>query len=211
LREESDSGSELVLVEEIIQAAERCRRLVRNFLTLARQHKPERTTVVLNTLVTETVELLTYPMRVDNITIHLALADDLPSLWADPHQLQQVVTNLLTNAHHALRESSAPRQLTLTTRCNPAHTSIMLEVADNGPGISPEIQARIFEPFFTTKPLGVGTGLGLPLCRGIIEGHGGTLRVTSQQGQGATFFIEFPLEGGSETMPVSPALDSSQP
>jgi signal transduction histidine kinase/CheY-like chemotaxis protein len=211
LREESDSGSDLVLVEEIIQAAERCKRLVRNFLTLARQHKPERTTVVLNTLITETVELLTYPMRVDNITIHLALAEDLPPFCADPHQLQQVVTNLLTNAHHALRESSAPRQLTLITRCNPARTSIMLEVADNGPGIPPGIQARIFEPFFTTKPLGVGTGLGLSLCRGIIEGHGGTLRVASQPGQGTTFCIDLPLEGMPETMPVSPELDSSQP
>jgi signal transduction histidine kinase/DNA-binding NarL/FixJ family response regulator len=211
LREESTSSSELGLVEEIIQAAERCKRLVRNFLTLARQHKPERTTVVLNTLLTETVELLAYLLRVDDITVHLALAEDLPRFQADPYQLQQVVTNLLTNAHHALRESSGPRQLTLTTRCNLARMSIMLEVADNGPGIPLEIQARIFEPFFTTKPLGVGTGLGLPLCRGIIEGHGGTLRVASQPGQGTTFYIELPIEEVPETLSVPPELDSSPP
>jgi signal transduction histidine kinase len=211
LREESNSSSELGLVEEIIQAAERCKRLVRSFLTLARQHKPERTAVALNTLITETLALLAYLLRVDDITIHLALAADLPLFWADPYQLQQVVTNLLTNAHHALRESSAPRQLTLTTRCNPARTSIIFEVADNGPGIPLEIQARIFEPFFTTKPLGVGTGLGLPLCRGIVEGHGGTLRVASQPSQGTTFSVELPIEEMAETLSVPPELGSSPP
>jgi signal transduction histidine kinase len=211
LREESNSSSELGLVEEIIQAAERCKRLVRNFLTLARQHKPERTTVVLNTLVTETLELLASLLRVDDITIHLALAEDLPLFRADPYQLQQVVTNLLTNAHHALRESSAPRQLTLTTRCNLARTSIIFEVADNGPGIPPEIQARIFEPFFTTKPLGVGTGLGLPLCRGIVEGHGGTLSVASQPSQGTTFSVELPIEEVLETLAVLPEPGNSPP
>jgi signal transduction histidine kinase len=211
LREESNSSSELGLVEEIIQAAERCKRLVRSFLTLARQHKPERTAVALNTLITETLELLAYLLRVDDITIHLALAEDLPLFRADPYQLQQVVTNLLTNAHHALRESSAPRQLTLTTRCNPARTFITFEVADNGPGIPPEIQARIFEPFFTTKPLGVGTGLGLPLCRGIVEGHGGTLSVASQPSQGTTFYVELPIEEMAEILSVPPELGSSPP
>src|SRR5207244_4429393 len=162
----------------------RCERLVRQFLTLARQHTPERSAVALNPLVTETVDLLKPSFQVDNIAVHLHLTDDLPLLWADPHQLQQVVVNLLTNAQQALRDVAAPRQLTITTQGDAAHSRVTLAVADTGPAIPPALQPRIFEPFFTTKPPGVGTGLGLSLCRGIIEAHGGTLRVTRWSGQG---------------------------
>jgi two-component system NtrC family sensor kinase len=208
LREDLGSAPLLECVEEIAQAAERCRRLVRNFLTLARQHPPERAAVSLNTLIAETVEMLAYALQIDNITVHLCLAENLPPLWADPYQLQQVLTNLLTNAHQALRESAVARQLTLATRCNPACTRLTLEVTDTGPGIPPGLQERIFEPFFTTKPLGLGTGLGLPLCRGIVEGHGGTISVTSQAGQGTTFRIELPVEAVPGTAPAAPGLDS---
>jgi two-component system NtrC family sensor kinase len=85
----------------------------------------------------------------------------------------------------------------------------VLEVADTGPGIPPELQGRIFEPFFTTKPPGVGTGLGLPLCRGIIEGHGGTLRVQSQKGEGTVFRVELPVRAepvGEAAAPAAVAL-----
>ncbi|HUG37653.1 MAG TPA: ATP-binding protein, partial [Candidatus Limnocylindrales bacterium] len=83
--------------------------------------------------------------------------------------------------------------LTIVTR-QPTFSRVVLEVLDTGPGMPPEIQRRIFEPFFTTKPPGQGTGLGLPLCRGIVEGHGGTLTVESAPGHGTTFRIELPAE-----------------
>jgi two-component system NtrC family sensor kinase len=193
LREEAGQGPLAELTTELTQATARCERLVRQFLTLARQHTPERSVVALNPLVTETVALLAPSFQVDNIAVHLDLADDLPLLWADPHQLQQVLVNLLTNAQQALRDVAAPRQLTITTQCDAVHSRVLLHVADTGPGIPPTLQARIFEPFFTTRPPGVGTGLGLPLCRGIVEEHGGTLRVTSRPGQGATFHVELPV------------------
>ena len=207
LREELGHSPLLELVDEVTRAAERCTRLVRTFLTLARQHTPERTAVSLNSLVTDTAELLAYTLRVDNITVHLDLAEKLPLLWADPNQIQQVITNLITNAHQALRESSALRQLTLTTQCNPTRTRVTLAVTDTGPGVPPALQARIFEPFFTTKPVGIGTGLGLSLCRGIIERHGGTLTVKSPPGQGATFCVELPVETVCATAPASPERD----
>jgi signal transduction histidine kinase/DNA-binding response OmpR family regulator len=207
LREELGRSPLLELVDEVTRAAERCKRLVRAFLTLARQHTPERTAVSLNSLVTDTVELLAYALRVDNIAVHLDLAEKLPLLWADAHQIQQVITNLITNAHQALRESSALRQLTLTTRCNATRMHVTLAVTDTGHGVPPALQARIFEPFFTTKPVGIGTGLGLFLCRGIIERHGGTITVTSQPGQGATFCVELPVEAVCATAPVSPEGD----
>src|SRR5690606_4416509 len=122
------------------------------------------------------------------------LTPDLPPLWADPNQLHQVVLNLLTNAHQALRESSAPRRLTLTTQYDAARHLVYLEVADTGPGVPLEFRERIFEPFFTTKPPGVGTGLGLPFCRGIIEGHGGSISVRDHAGHGAIFRIELPVD-----------------
>jgi len=207
LREELGHSPLLELVDEATRAAERCKRLVHTFLTLARQHTPERTAVSLNSLVTDTVELLAYALRVDNIAVHLALTEKLPLLWADAHQIQQVITCLITNARQALRISSALRQLTLTTRCNAARTRVTLAVTDTGPGVPPALQARIFEPFFTTKPIGIGTGLGLSLCQGIIERHGGTITVMSPPGQSTTFCVELPVEAVCTTVPVSPEQD----
>jgi signal transduction histidine kinase/CheY-like chemotaxis protein len=207
LREELSHSPAIELADEVARAAERCTRLVRTFLALARQHTPERTAVALNSLVTETVELLAYALRVDNVAVQLELAENLPLLWADPHQIQQVITNLITNAHQAMREASTPRQLTLTTQRNPVRTCVTLAVTDTGPGIPLALQERIFEPFFTTKPVGIGTGLGLSLCRGIIERHGGTITVSSQPGQGASFCVELPVEPIVPTVSTPPAQD----
>ena len=211
LQEEIARGPLAESVAEISQAATRCERLVRQFLTLTCQHAPERVAVGLNALLTDTLELLAPAFRVDTIAVELHLAPDLPSLWADPHQLQQVLVNLLTNAQQALRDVVASRQLMLTTHYDAACTQITLEVADNGPGMLPQVQARIFEPFFTTKPPGVGTGLGLPLCLGIIEGHGGTMQVRSVPGHGTTFQVVLPVAEVLETPPTMPALHKLSP
>ncbi len=180
--------------EKISRAAERCARIVKNFLALARQRPPERQVVLLNQVVQEAVELLGYPLRVDGIEVLLALADNLPPLWADPNQLHQVIVNLVTNAHHAMRATTGARRLTLTTRLDPPRNRVRLDVADTGTGIPPEIQARIFEPFFTTKPLGQGTGLGLSLCQGIVATHGGMMSLESGVNEGTVFSIELPVE-----------------
>jgi PAS domain S-box-containing protein len=210
LREDLREGALAEQAQTITQSAERCVHIVHNFLTLARQHPPERRPVDLNKVVEAAVELLVYALRVDNIYFDLKLAPALPLLGADPHQLHQVV-NLVTNAHQALREVPPPRRLTLTIHTDPAGTPAMLEVDDTGPGIPAELQTRIFEPFFTTKPPGVGTGLGLSLCRGIIEGHGGTMHVQSQPGRGTVFRVELPIEGLSETGSERPGAESSPP
>ncbi len=187
--------------EKIGQAAERCGRIVRNFLSLARQYPPERTTVSLNRLVQDALEMLAYPLRVDTVEVVTELAPDLPTLAADGHQLQQVVVNLVTNAHQAMRSGAGPRRLTLRTG-RESTGAVWLEVSDSGPGIPPEVEARLFEPFFTTKPVGQGTGLGLSICKGIVEGHQGRILVDGGPGRGATFRVELP-RGDAMTAPAA--------
>ncbi len=188
--------------EKIVRAAERCARIVRNFLALARQRPPERQRVQVNRLVQEAVELLAYPLRVDDVEVVQDLAPGLPELWADPHQLHQVIVNLVTNAHHAMRQTPPPRRLTFMTRFHAPQKRVSLTVGDTGPGIPPEVQAHIFEPFFTTKAPGEGTGLGLSLCQRAIEEHGGSIGIESRRGErGAVFRIELPVEAPPVLLP----------
>jgi len=179
-------------LQKIAKSAERCTRIVTNFLALARQYPPERQLTRLNQLVDDAAELLAYSLRIDNVEVIRRLAPDLPQLWADPHQIQQVIVNVLTNAHQALRGVSTRRRLVLTTRYERTSGRIVLEVADSGPGVPADISGRIFDPFFTTKAPGQGTGLGLSLCRGIIDSHDGVFRLETTPGGGATFVIELP-------------------
>ena len=178
--------------DKITAAADRCARIVKNFLALARQRPPERTDVRLDEVVQEAVELLAYELRTSNVEVVLDLAGDLPVVWADAHQLHQVVVNLLANAHQAMRHMDAERRITIRTRLAREPARLLLEVIDTGPGIPAEIQSRIFEPFFTTKPQGEGTGLGLSLCKRMLEEHEGTITAESEVGRGTTFRIELP-------------------
>jgi signal transduction histidine kinase len=199
---------------KISEAATRCVRIVRNFLALARQRPPERTHTSLRQVAQEAVELLGYELRSDSVEVIVDIPDDLPLLWADPHQLHQVLVNLIGNAHQAMRRQERPRRVTVTGRHEPAGRSVALAVTDTGPGIPSKIQAKIFEAFFTTKGPDEGTGLGLSLCRSIVEEHGGSLTVESAVGVGTTFRFELPI-GASPTeraeTTAEPALPSVGP
>jgi PAS domain S-box-containing protein len=201
LAEQTRGGPLEERVTKVSQAAQRCVRIVKSFLTLARQHPPERHEVQLNDTVKEAMELMAYPLLVDGVEVHINLAEDLLPIWADPYQLHQVVVHLVANAHQALRASTRPRQLMVSTCYDPPRSRVYLGVADTGPGIPPEIQGRIFEPFFTTKPSGQGTGLGLPLCQGIIAAHAGVIRVESRPGEGTLFVIELPMTARPTSVP----------
>jgi nitrogen fixation negative regulator NifL len=206
LLQKTDDAAVRARAEKISGAAARCGRIVKNFLAVARQHPPERQRLCVNPLVREAVELVAYPLRVDSVNVELDLADGHPTLSADPHQLHQVLVNLLTNAYHAVRTIPTRRQITIATRLVPAREQIEIEVTDNGPGIPPDVEARIFEPFFTTKPVGQGTGLGLPICKGIVEAHGGTLEVEGRPGVGARFRVLLPVgTASSEPRPETSA------
>ncbi len=180
--------------EKLMQAADRCSRIVRNFLALARRHPPAREPVDLRKLVQETLEILAYGFRVDAIEVEVDLPVDLPRLpAADPDRLRQVLVNLAINAHHALRQTTGKRRLSVRAQGDAQGGVVRLVVEDNGPGIPADLRERIFEPFFSTKPAGEGTGLGLPLCRNIVQDHGGELRVEGASGEGTRFVVELPF------------------
>ncbi len=181
-------------IDRIVRAADRCARIVRSFLALARQRASHRGEVRLDALIRQAVELLAYSLRVDGIEVALELAPEVPPFDGDADQLYQLVVNLVTNAHHALRGRPAPRRVTIRTRTDAGRRRVMLDVADTGAGVPLELRARIFEPFFTTKPPGEGTGLGLSLCRAIAQEHGGEILLEGEPGGGALFRVELPME-----------------
>ena len=113
---------------------------------------------------------------------------------ADPAQLQQVFLNLFNNAIDAIGQGGGTVEITSRDEGN----KVVIDVADTGHGIPPSVMARIFDPFFTTKPVGKGTGLGLAVSQGIVQHHGGHIRVQSEVGKGSRFFVWLPAEKRSE-------------
>ena len=197
--------------ERITNAADRCVRIVRNFLTLARQRRPERSTITLPPVIQGALELLAYELRTEGVEVTVDAAAELPKVVADPHQLHQVLVNLIANAQHAMRRQPRPKRLTIGARHDAGRAVAQVTIADSGPGIPPAVLARIFEPFFTTKPAGEGTGLGLSLCRSMIEDHGGTIGVESTVGEGTCFTIELPVAAASAQPAAAPVSAPAQP
>lgn len=191
--------------EKIHSAADRCARIVRTFLSMARSRPMERGPVDVNGLIDAALDLVGYGLRTADITVARDLAEDLPPVWGEGDQLHQVLTNLLINAQHALQEITPPRELRLSTRLEDGCARI--EVADNGPGIDPELAKRVFEPFVTTKPAGIGTGIGLSVCHGIASAHGGSIELISTPGQGACFVIRLPLQRDQRPL-AAPSADA---
>ncbi|MFO1039845.1 MAG: PAS domain S-box protein [Geminicoccaceae bacterium] len=180
--------------EKVHAAAERCARIVKTFLAMARQKPPEFGPVDLNKVIEGALDLAAYGLRTSDVEVVRELDASLPEIWGDGDQLHQVVTNLIVNAQQAMVQCAAPRRLILRTRR--IRPGIRVEIEDNGVGMPEEVRKRIFEPFFTTKPQGVGTGVGLSVCHGIVAAHGGRIDVRSRPGQGTRFRILLPFGAG---------------
>lgn len=173
--------------------SERAARIVRNLLTFARKRQTTRALVDLNQVVRETLALRGEAQRLHHIEVREDLAADLPQVFADSHQIKQVLLNLLINAEQALGSSGRGGTVGVRTERDAERGVVRLEVADDGPGISEEVQGRIFDPFFTTKDVGKGTGLGLTVAYAIVQEHAGRISVRSRPGAGATFTVELPV------------------
>jgi two-component system NtrC family sensor kinase len=191
--EEQGPPATRVAAERIRTAAERCARIVRTFLAMARQQKPEPGPVAINEVVAAALDITGYAVRTSAIDVEVDLADGIPCILADEDQLHQVMLNLIINAQQALQDCPLPRSLRIATRFDAAADAIRITVADNGPGIPEGLRARIFEPYFTTKPVGVGTGVGLAVSAGIAEAHGGALSVDCPPEGGSVFTIALPF------------------
>ncbi len=192
LEERGDPATQAAAVK-IRTAAERCARIVRTFLSMARQQKPERGPVAINEVVSAALDMTGYAIRTSSIDVALNLAGDIPPILADADQLHQVLLNLIINAQHALQDQPAPRRIRVTSSHDFAADLVRITVADNGPGIPAHLRTRVFEPYFTTKPTGVGTGVGLAVSFGIVEAHGGTLTLACPIEGGATFTVALPV------------------
>jgi two-component system NtrC family sensor kinase len=181
-------------VTVILGEAERAARIVRNLLTFARKRQSTRTMIDINQIVRETLTLRSYDQRVMNITVVTALASGLPQVFADAHQIQQVLLNLVINAEQAMLTAHGRGSLVVRTWHDVERDCVALEVTDDGPGVPGEVKTKIFDPFFTTKEVGKGTGLGLTVAYAIVQEHNGRIRVGTPT-VGASFTVELPVSG----------------
>jgi signal transduction histidine kinase len=192
-------------LETILSESERAARIVRNLLTFARKRQTTRAMVDVNQVVRETLALRAYEQRVSNIVVLDALAAGLPQVFADGHQIQQVLLNLVINAEQAMLAANGRGTLVVRTWHDVEAESVILEINDDGPGIPEDVQPKIFDPFFTTKEVGKGTGLGLTVAYAIVQEHGGRIRLQTPPHAGASFFVDLPVTGKLSAGPVSRA------
>ncbi len=178
-------------LEVIDHEAKRVAKIVEGLLTFARQRKQGSEYVDINEVISQTLELRSYPMKVNNIEATTCLAPNLPYTMADANQLQQVFLNIILNAEKEMTNTHGKGKLLVKTE--KVGDSIRVSFKDNGPGIIKEDLGKVFDPFFTTREVGEGTGLGLSICHGIIVSHNGRIYAKSTLGKGATFIIELPI------------------
>jgi signal transduction histidine kinase len=161
---------------------------------MALRAAPEHEEIEVNTIIREAMLFLRHELQRNEVQTSLRLGADLPSILADRVQLQQVIVNLAVNAMQAMAQADTnPREVRLTTAVTADRHNVTIEVEDTGPGISSEALPRLFESFFTTKSTGMG--MGLPICRSIIEAHGGEISVRNRDDRpGARFTIFLPTQ-----------------
>jgi CheY-like chemotaxis protein/two-component sensor histidine kinase len=199
-------------LQEVLLAGRRARDLVKQILTFSRKNGQNREPVQVKIIVKEVLKLLraSLPATID---IRQAIKSDSMVL-ADPTQIHQILMNLCTNAEHAMRDKGGVLEVKLEnaeldrlfTDGHPGMKPgafLKLTISDSGHGIPSDALDRIFDPFFTTKESGEGTGMGLAVVHGIVSNNGGAILVSSEQGQGTTFRIYFPIV----ERPLEPQID----
>ena len=199
-------------VDNIAQAADRCSRIVKAFLAMARQRPMELSQCSMNEAMLAALDIAGHRLRKSDVEVEIQLDRDLPDVEADEDQIIQVFTNLMVNAENALSGHAGSRKLILRSSFDMQNENAVVSIIDSGPGIPENLQSRIFEPFFTTKGVGDGTGIGLAFCHRVVKSHGGELTVHSKPGQGAEFRFTLPCQHGiasQESTPVEEITDGS--
>jgi two-component system NtrC family sensor kinase len=195
----------------IQQEAQRAASIVKNLLTFARRQERERQRLAVAVILGRTVALLKTQLLALHVEVALTVEADLPEIEGSPAQLQQVFVNLVNNSAQAIAATGRSDGGHVTIHARRWLDGVAVDVADDGPGITRELQERIFEPFFTTK--GEGTGLGLAICQGIVKEHGGRLALRSPEGGGAIFTVELPAAAqapAADALPRQPGAASGR-
>jgi signal transduction histidine kinase len=187
-RASGPDGDELDRLKRIGESAGRMLRFTRDLVSYARPSSETPVPVSAHLVIDQAIAFCEHVLAGANVTVERHFADDLPPLRGKPEQLAQIFVNLVTNACHAM----APAGGTLTVTTREEVGTVFIELADTGHGILPEHVPQVFTPFFTTKTSGAGTGLGLAIVKSILDGHGGTIRASSDGTTGATFSITLP-------------------
>jgi two-component system NtrC family sensor kinase len=176
-------------LERIEKEAKRCQNIVQGLLDFAREREPKTEHLQVNDVLEKTINIFENQPLFHNIQVVKQYQPNLPIVIADLAQIQQVFVNIIMNAADAMNGKGL---LTISTKSIEINDYLEISFTDTGIGIPPENLTRIFEPFFTTKGVGHGTGLGLSISYGIIQRHGGIIRVLSYLGKGSTFIVELP-------------------
>ena len=198
LREETNDPETLRRIDKISNAAERCAKIVKTFLAMARQQPTKMEQVDIRSIITTAVDVAGYSIAQGTIDILPAIDDDLPDIIADADQITQVILNLITNAEHAITNSGTGNEIKIRACYLRGPKNVEICVEDNGPGIPGNIKPRVFEPFFTTKDVGEGTGIGLAFCHRIIHSHDGNIRLDHDFANGSKFCITLPIADKSD-------------
>lgn len=187
------------LAEKISLQSKRIRTLLASLLSFARQAPAAKTDLDINVVVQTALKLCHPQVQTAGIQTSITLADSLPKIHGDSNQLLQVFSHIINNAAHAMMDRH-DGVLAITTAL--ADYSVVIQFADNGRGI--EDPGKVFDPFYTTRPVGQGSGLGLSMCYGIIQGHGGKIGCHNRDEGGATFVIELPAASAAKAARAGP-------
>ncbi len=207
LREETDDQSLLDRIEKISRSAERCAKIVKTFLAMARQRPARLEPLDIDSLLKTAADVMGYSLGGQETTITTEVAPGIPEIRADPEQITQVIINLVINAQNAIADSGKGGAIVIAAGFNRKSRMLEISVSDDGPGIPDAIKPRIFEPFFTTKDVGKGTGIGLAFCHRTIHSHNGRIWLDPDHRDGSRFVIALPA--GDEP-PLQPAADAGK-
>ncbi|MBU4393562.1 MAG: HAMP domain-containing histidine kinase, partial [Proteobacteria bacterium] len=196
------------LLTRIINEGERIASIIKNLLSFAREGNQENEPIDMMQVIMATLSLVEHQLKKDGIQISTDFSQGPCPIYGNFRQLQQVILNLLSNSRFALNErypTTSPDKKIMIS-CHPAITEdkkswIQTTIRDQGTGIPQGILNRLFDPFFTTKPSGQGTGLGLSISFGIIQDHGGTIKVNSIMHKFTEMLIQIPTSGSDYAAP----------
>ncbi|GAB4302234.1 MAG: hypothetical protein Kow0090_17760 [Myxococcota bacterium] len=180
-------------IQKIVATSLHAREIVKKLLFFAKQMPLKKTAVNLNEIVKESLFLLDNKLSKNNVECACEFSDELPEIYADPIQINQMVVNLVVNGVQAMPNGG---RLTISTKADDKNVCLIIE--DTGIGMSEEVKSKIFLPFFTTKDINEGTGLGLSVVHGIIKAHNGAISVKSELGKGSRFEVTLPYTGESD-------------